>query len=328
MVTAKDVAKRAGVSQATVSYVMSGSRPISEATKKRVRKAMDELGYVPNINARSLAGGKVGVIGVLVRMDENTDLAEFRPFLVVIMEEARKRGSSVMLVPADEGIEGLCRMVRQGVVDGVLVFDVEWHDERLPEIARLDIPVVLVGTPENAHGLSCVDVDYRRVAQMAVNRLAERGAQRMVLVGDWGRSLDRYAFAKFFASESRVVAQVLGMEYEIFIPREKGWRGIWAMKDELKRMAQCHGGIAVRTPHALDSLLQLCVEMQIQPGRDFSLVAVYVDGHDEELRVPVDNVDPVPQSVSKAAMGLLFDRIDGHKTGERLLVSPHITIRS
>lgn len=70
------------------------------------------------------------------------------------------------------------------------------------------------------------------------------------------------------------------------------------------------------------------VEMQIQPGRDFSLVAVYVDGHDEELRVPVDNVDPVPQSVAKAAMGLLFDRIDGHKTGERLLVSPHITIRS
>ena len=99
MVTARDVAKRAGVSQATVSYVMSGSRPISEATKKRVRKAMDELGYVPNINARSLAGGKVGIIGVLVHMDENTDLAELRPFLVVIMEEARKRGSSVMLVP-------------------------------------------------------------------------------------------------------------------------------------------------------------------------------------------------------------------------------------
>ena len=86
MVTARDVAKRAGVSQATVSYVMSGSRPISEATKKRVRKAMDELGYVPNINARSLAGGKVGIIGVLVHMDENTDLAELRPFLVVIME--------------------------------------------------------------------------------------------------------------------------------------------------------------------------------------------------------------------------------------------------
>ena len=56
----------------------------------------------------------VGVIGVLVHMDENTDFAELRPFLVVIMEEARKRGASVMLVPADEGIEGLCRMVRQG----------------------------------------------------------------------------------------------------------------------------------------------------------------------------------------------------------------------
>ncbi len=328
MVTAKDVAKRAGVSQATVSYVMSGSRPISEETKKRVRKAMDELGYVPNINARSLAGGKVGVIGVLVRMDENTDLAELRPFLVVIMEEARKRGSSVMLVPADEGTEGLSRMVRQGMVDGVLVFDIEWHDERLPEIARLNIPVVLIGTPENAHGLPCVDVDYRRAAQLAVNRLAEQGARRMVLVADWGRSPNRYSFAKLFASESRVVAQVLGMNYEMFMPPEQGWCGIWAMGDVLKRIVACHGGVTVRTPRALDSLLQLCVEMRIKPGHDFYLVAVYVDGYEEALRVPVDNVDPVPQPISKAAVDMLFEQIDGRRISDRLLVPPHITIRS
>ncbi|PJM76682.1 LacI family DNA-binding transcriptional regulator [Bifidobacterium felsineum] len=328
MVTAKDVAKRAGVSQATVSYVMSGSRPISEATKKRVREAMDELGYVPNINARSLAGGKVGVIGVLVRMDENTDLAELRPFLVVIMEEARKRGSSVMLVPADEGIEGLRRMARQGLVDGVLVFDIEWHDDRLEGIADLKIPVVLIGTTENSYGLPCIDVDYRRVAQLAVNRLVEEGAHKIAVIGDWGRSSDRFAFSKLFGSEARVVAQVLGVGFELFIPPERGWRGIWAVKDILLDIAKCHGGVAVRTPHALQSLLELCVELGIRPGKDFYLVAVYVDGFEDTLRIPVDNIDPVPDLVSRQAVAMLFDQIDGQVVTGSRFVAPRITVRS
>lgn len=328
MVTAKDVAKRAGVSQATVSYVMSGSRPISEATKKRVRKAMDELGYVPNINARSLAGGKVGVIGILVRMDENTDLAELQPFLNTIIEEVGKHDSSVMLVPADEGIEGLRRMTRQGMVDGALIFDVERHDSRLAGIAELNIPVVLIGATEDSRGLPSVDVDYRRIAQLAVNRLIEDGAQSIVVIGDWGRTSELYSFANLFASETRVVSQVLGVDYTLFMPPEHGWRGIWAMKGVLLDTAKRHGGVAVRTPRALESLLDLCVELGIRPGKDLYVVAVYADGFEDMLRVPVDNIDPVPELVSRQAVSMLFDQIEGHVVKGERFIPPRITIRS
>lgn len=326
MVTAKDVAKLAGVSQATVSYVMSGRRPISEATKQRVRKAMRELNYVPNANARSLAGGKTGVIGVVVRMDEDTDMAELRPFLVVIMREARAQGYNVMLVPADEGVDGLERMVRQNMVDGIIVFDIEWHDNRLERIAKMGIPTVLFGSPEDSHGLACVDVDYRRIAQLAVNNLAEQGAERIVVVGDYGRDATRYSFSKFFAGEAHAVAAVLGITCTVFVPPQDGWRGIWALKDEVIGLSRVHGGVAVRTPRALNYLLQLCAELGVVPGRDLYIVAVHTDEYACSLRRPVPNVDPVPEEMARKGMDGIFAQLRGERVADQL-VPPHVTMR-
>ena len=326
MVTAKDVARLAGVSQATVSYVMNGSRPISEATKRRVRRAMEELGYVPNVSARSLAGGRTGIIGVMVRLN-NAQMAELRPFLVTIMHEVRQRGCNVMLLPAEEGVDGLRSIVRQGILDGVLIFDIAWHDDRLPEVKQLGIPTVLIGSTEDSHGLPCVDVDYRRIAQLAMNHLAQRGAQRVVVIGDPAHEMYGHAFSKFFADESRIVAQVLGMEFQLYVPSDDGWHGIWAAADLIRGLAACHGGLAVRTPQVLDQVLQLCAELGVQPGRDFSLVAVYVDGYAAELRTPVTNVDPVPDELSREGIQMLFDWLDGKPTSESRLVQPHITVR-
>ena len=64
--TSKDVARIAGVSQSTVSYVMSGKRPISERTRQRVLAAMEQLTYEPNAGARALASQRTRVIGLVV----------------------------------------------------------------------------------------------------------------------------------------------------------------------------------------------------------------------------------------------------------------------
>ena len=67
--TIKDVAKLAGVSPSTVTRVLQDKSSISEATKKKVRKAMETLNYHPNVNARSLASKKTNVIGVVLPED-------------------------------------------------------------------------------------------------------------------------------------------------------------------------------------------------------------------------------------------------------------------
>ena len=66
MPTSKDVAEAAGVAQSTVSYVLSGKRPISEKTRKKVEAAIEQLTYQPNAGARALASRKTRVIGLVI----------------------------------------------------------------------------------------------------------------------------------------------------------------------------------------------------------------------------------------------------------------------
>jgi DNA-binding LacI/PurR family transcriptional regulator len=70
MPTRKDVAQRAGVSEATVSYALSGKRTISQATRERVFEAMRELDYRPNLMAQALAGGSSSIIALLFPSQE------------------------------------------------------------------------------------------------------------------------------------------------------------------------------------------------------------------------------------------------------------------
>ena len=58
-----EIARRAGVSRSTVSYALSGKRPVSEDTRRRIQQVVDELGYQPSASARALANGRTSTIG-------------------------------------------------------------------------------------------------------------------------------------------------------------------------------------------------------------------------------------------------------------------------
>ena len=73
------MAALAGVAQSTVSYVMSGNRPISQKTRDKVEKAMRELGYVPDAHARAMISNRSHIIGLLTETTETTQGAELFP---------------------------------------------------------------------------------------------------------------------------------------------------------------------------------------------------------------------------------------------------------
>ena len=99
MFTSKDVARVAGVSQSTVSYVMSGKRPISEETRKRVQQAIDQLTYQPNAGARALASRRSQVIGLVVPFGADADTTGLLPFVETIAQCAREADHDVLLMP-------------------------------------------------------------------------------------------------------------------------------------------------------------------------------------------------------------------------------------
>src|SRR3954465_14621481 len=186
--TSKDVARAAGEWQSTVCFGMSGKRPISERTRQRVQAAIEQLTYEPNAGARALASQRTRVIGLVVPFGSGGDTAGLLPFIETIAGAARANDHEVLLVTADEGSAGLRRLAGRSLCDAIVLMDILTRDERVPVAASLPIPVILIGVPEDPHGLRCVDLDFPVAAQMAVDELAATGHERVAIL-DYPREM-------------------------------------------------------------------------------------------------------------------------------------------
>ncbi|GAA1846422.1 LacI family DNA-binding transcriptional regulator [Agromyces salentinus] len=123
--TRDDVARRAGVSTAVISYVLNdGPRPVAESTRQRVLQAIDELGYRPSAAARALKLARSGVIGLVVPDISNSFFAEFAKHL---QDAAHDAGYAVMLGTTgdrEQEADQVQSLLRQDL-DGLVVFGIE-----------------------------------------------------------------------------------------------------------------------------------------------------------------------------------------------------------
>ena len=183
----RDVARLTGVSQSTVSRVLSGaasSVPIAAETRQRVQDAAGRLGYRPNPLARALRGAKTMLLGVIVR--EITD-----PFLAVAVEaisrEARNRGYNVVLGTAHSRAEeaiALRAVLETRHCDALLlVGDMRDQPALLDDLGDAHVPVVGLwqGAPLGRRPM--VNADNRAGIMRALDHLHELGHRRIALVG-------------------------------------------------------------------------------------------------------------------------------------------------
>ena len=138
-----DVARRARVSTATVSRVLNGGDRVRPATRDRVNRAIEELGYTPNLIARSLAGGKTRSIGMIVSNLEN-------PFFLDIFRgvelHARKHGYEILVANTDYSPERLASsitMMHGRRVAGLALVVSEPVPANIAALAGRDTPIVL-----------------------------------------------------------------------------------------------------------------------------------------------------------------------------------------
>ena len=125
--TSRDVAKLAGVSQTTVSYVMSGRRTVSPETETRVQIAMKELGYQPHAGARSLRSRKSRVLGVVIPYHEGADGADQHYMLISLAQLLREHDFDLLLITANEGAAGLRRVMTTALCDGLFIMEVRFN---------------------------------------------------------------------------------------------------------------------------------------------------------------------------------------------------------
>ena len=181
----KDVAREAGVSITTVSHALNGKGRIPENTRRRVKGIAERLGYEPNAIARSLAGGRTGVIAIAFSLVDAvplalTDVDYFGQAIGEATKRALEHDVALVIGPPTPRSQLWSRIP----LDGVVLFDPVVADPVLASLRRRGLPLVIVGRdPGGAGGDYCVDNDHVAGTWTVLDHLAERGARRVALLG-------------------------------------------------------------------------------------------------------------------------------------------------
>ncbi|MCF5053897.1 LacI family DNA-binding transcriptional regulator [Pseudomonas syringae] len=177
MVTMDDVASRAGVSSSTVSHVLNGTRKVSPATVLAVQRAIQELGYIPNTLARSLARSSTSTIGVAISALSNHYFSET---VHAIETECAKHGYMMLFVDTHDDPEQELRVVtalHHRRVDGVLLAPSP-GSRALAYLQANEVPTVLVDRMMSAQ-FDQVGVENTASTQALVTHLIEHGHRRI-----------------------------------------------------------------------------------------------------------------------------------------------------
>src|SRR5699024_12751139 len=97
-----------------------------------------------------------------------------------IAREARRHGYDLRLVPAQEGAEGIRRVVRTGVCEALILMELDRVDERIAPVLESGLPFLTLGKPEEFPEGSVVDLDFAMLGRMVVERAVEEGCDRLL----------------------------------------------------------------------------------------------------------------------------------------------------
>jgi len=208
-----DIAARAGVTKAAVSFALNGQPGVSAATRERILAIAQEVGFQPNSAARALTAGRVGAFGLII--DRPARLLSIEPFFMQLLSgiqadltEHHVTLAFSMAEDTEDEIALYEQWWAQRHVDGVFVVDLQRDDRRIPVLERLRMPAVVIGPPGGSGTLPAVWQDVRSVVEVVVGHLAGLGHQRIARVG----GLTRYSHTTLRAAAFAEVAALAGLE--------------------------------------------------------------------------------------------------------------------
>ncbi len=305
MITMTEIAKQTGVSQPTVSRVLNGNTAVNPQVRERVLACAKANGFQPNILARSLAGSRTRLIGVILTDISNSFFAD----LVKYMErEARLAGCSLILFNSgyDSKQEEECLHVLQRYrVDGLIAVPVDASSSRWKEqIQNLDIPAVIL--TRRAEGMDCVYVSHEEAGAQVGNHLWEEGFREFIFCG-------RPEDSKYQGFAAALTARDPSFPQHVTVIRSKESAVIHrTLNDYFSRTRKRTGIFAYNDRRALQ-MLGLLQKLKIQIPERAGLVGFDNTYMCELLYPGLSSVSQPNEEMAVTAMRRLFHRIEHPK---------------
>lgn len=200
--TIQDVAQLAGVSTGTVSNALTGKRPVAEATHQRILAAMDELGYQPNLLARSLVNQRSYVLSIVITELHDLGFYGYSSALTGIQRKADQLGYSLMLHfvngSSEDEIFSILDQIRARRADGVIwaIHEIGGNRDWVGNVQAEGYPPIIFLHMRPDPTLNVVSIDNQAGANLAVSHLIEQGCRKIGIItgpSDWWESQARLA---------------------------------------------------------------------------------------------------------------------------------------
>jgi len=327
VVSIADVARAADVSTSTVSYVLSGKRPISKETADRVHRAIRELQYRPHAGARALASSRTSVIGLVIPLRPGQNVPVVMEFVAAVVARARTFDHDVLLLTQDEGVDGLHRVAASALTDALIVMDVQAEDPRLSALRSLDLPAVLIGVPDRPSGLSAIDLDFAEAGAMAIDHLGELGHRVVGFVGQPPEVFERgTSYVPRLLSGVRAAADRVGVSLALE-PCPSTFDGLRRCVERLLEQQPGTTALLVHNESVLPFLATVLREHGRRIPKDLATVAICPDDMATTHAVSFTNIAIPAHELGTAAVDMVMRRLDGDAPAETRLLAPVLTER-
>jgi DNA-binding LacI/PurR family transcriptional regulator len=327
MVTIAEVARQAGVSPSTVSYVLSRKRSISEDTRRKVEAAISALGYHPHAGARALASNRSNILALMVPLRSDMYVPVIMEIAMAVTTEAREFEQDVLLLTKDEGTGGVRRIAGSGVADAMILMDVELDDDRVPVLRETGTPSVLIGLPADTAGLTCVDLDFEATGAACVDHLAVLGHRDIALIGESEAVYRRHTgfAARTLTGFQRGVAD-RGLR-AVHRPCEGTYESTAGVLARILQERPSTTGFVVQNEAAIAPLLSLLRLAGRVVPEDTSVVAICPDQVALQSSPRLTSVSIPAEEMGRRAVRQAMAQLQGDRRSSLVLLPPRLTVR-
>ncbi len=317
-----DVAREASVSQGTASDALRGSDRVTEETRKRVKRAAENLGYRVNRVAQGLRTGQSGLIALMLPSAGGVEVLAHEYYVSALIGASRAAVAGdlgLVLLPEIDGDSTGAELA-----DGVIVIDPPRRDPSVKRLRKEGTPVVTIGTDPSLPGDPwAVIADNEENCRSVLDRLRASGARRIVLISSdepWGWFLGNEAAYRGWANEVEMVTTVLSAG-----PGDRD--GARAATADLLTGEDPPDALLALTVDSAIGALEAAQDEGIEVPEGLQIAGL-VDGaplRDGDPAITCFDLDPVAQA--EAAVKLLMARIRGEEPSGPVVIDGRLIER-
>lgn len=312
MTTIQEVARRAGVSSATVSRVLNGNARVSAANRDRVRAAVAELAYRPNRVARSLRRQQTEIIGVIVSDIENP---HFTQAVRAIEDAAYAEGFRVLLCNTDETPEKqreYLEMLEAERVPGVILVPADPGDPTIAHLLDHNIPIVAFDRRVGDPRADSVTADNRAAANAATRHLIDHGHTRIGFIGGLAHiqtGVERREGYRQAMQDSGLASTEASGSFRI-AAAEEATGTLLAAHPDLTAL------VVANNLMTIGALRAVRAQGRRVPD-DIGIVAIDDPAWSELVDPPITSLAQPVRQMANEAVSILIERLRGNRDGSR-----------